>query len=62
MRINKTGHDHLAPGIQGRFISVCLAQLFSAPHCSDFFAANEHRTVRNGTQFAQLSPALRAAG
>ena len=62
VRIDKTGHDHAAGGIQGRLTRVGMAELIRAPRGDDLLVTNEHGTILDDAQLTQVTAALGVFG
>ena len=62
VRIDKSGHDHAAGGVQGRLARVGMTEFIRVPRGNDLLVADEHGTVLDDAQLAQVTTALGVFG
>ncbi len=62
VRVDKTGHDHAAGGVQGRLVGVGVAQFVGVPGGDDLLVPDEHGAVGDDAQLAEVTAALGFCG
>ena len=61
MRVDESGQDYAAAGVEGGFVAVSSAQLIGGADCDDLFVAHDDRAVLDDPEFSKVAAALGAA-